>query len=32
MYEKELSADKIDSMGNAIDNIMRFNAMFNGSM
>lgn len=31
LYEKELSADKIDAIGNAIDNIMRFNAMFNCS-
>ena len=29
IYEKELSADKIDAMGDAIDNMMRFNALFN---
>jgi len=29
LYEREYSADKIDAIGSAIDNIMRFNAMFN---
>jgi hypothetical protein len=29
LYEREYNADKIDAIGSAIDNIMRFNAMFN---
>lgn len=32
MYEKELNKDKIKAMGCAIDNIMRFNAMFNAGV
>lgn len=29
IYEKELSANKIDAIGDALDNVMRFNALFN---
>ena len=32
MYEKELNREKIKAMGNAIDNIMRFNSMFNAGV
>lgn len=32
MYEKELNKEKIKAMGNAIDNVMRFNSMFNAGI